>query len=271
MEYEIKPKEKFELGLVELWQYKELFFFFTWRDIKIKYKQTSLGFLWVIVQPILMTVIFSFFLGSKIYKNDLAIPYPAFVFSGLIIWTAFSNGLSTSSNSMVTNANIIKKIYFPRLILPTSCILVALFDFAISMLVYIIILVYYQIDIHFIKLIVLFPLSVISLIITTFGMGVFLSALNIKYKDFKYIIPFLLQILLFVSPVIYPLASSNPLLNMVISLNPLYCPITLFRSAFYDNPIDISLTMLSFLSSILVLVFGVFYFKKTEMYFSDIA
>ncbi len=271
MEYEIKPKEKFEIGVEELWKYKELFFFFTWRDIKIKYKQTSLGLAWVIIQPVLMTIIFSFFLGNKIYKNDFGVPYPAFVFSGLIIWTAFSNGISTSSNSLVTNSNIIKKIYFPRLILPVSCILVSLFDFVLSILVFVGILIYYQIDIHFIRLIVLFPLSIICLVITTFGMGVFLSALNIKYKDFKYIIPFLLQILLFISPVIYSLSSSKPVLNLLISLNPLYCPITLFRSAFYNNPLDLSLIFLSFLSSILVLFFGVIYFKKTEMYFSDIA
>ncbi len=136
MEYEIKPKNKLTLGLSELWTYRELFYFFTWRDIKVKYKQTVLGFLWAILQPLAMTLLFSFSLGKIISENaKLTLPYPIFALSGLILWNIFSNGISSAGNSMVNNANIIKKIYFPRLIIPIASILVALFDFFMSFLI----------------------------------------------------------------------------------------------------------------------------------------
>ena len=131
MEKIIGPKEKLSLGLNELWQYRELFFFFTWRDIKVKYKQATLGFAWAILQPLFMMVIFTLFFGKALKVPSDEIPYPIFVYSGLLLWNVFSSGLSSAANSMVTNANIIKKIYFPRLIIPISSILVYLFDFLI--------------------------------------------------------------------------------------------------------------------------------------------
>ena len=133
MEFEIKPQNKFSLGIKELWDYRELFYFFTWRDVKVKYKQTVLGFLWAILQPIFMTVVFTLFLGESItQKTNLSIPYPVFALSGMLLWGVFSGGMSNAANSMVANANIIKKIYFPRLIIPISSILVALVDFFIA-------------------------------------------------------------------------------------------------------------------------------------------
>ncbi|HSH64213.1 MAG TPA: ABC transporter permease, partial [Bacteroidia bacterium] len=163
MEYEIKPRETLNLGLSELWQYKELFYFFTWRDIKVKYKQTALGFLWAILQPVVMTVLLSVSLGNLISDNgEMVLPYPLFAMSGLIIWNIFSSGLSNAGNSMVTNANIIKKIYFPRLIIPISSVLVALFDFMISFCVFIVLLFYYSIHINWGIFLPLFFVSVFA-------------------------------------------------------------------------------------------------------------
>ena len=144
IEYEIKPAKGFSLNLKELWEYRELFFIFTWRDIKVKYKQTILGFSWAVLQPLLMMVIFTVFFAGALDVPSDNLPYPVFVFSGLLIWNIFSTGLSNASNSMVSNANIIKKIYFPRLIIPMSSILVAIFDFFMAFFIYIGILFYYD-------------------------------------------------------------------------------------------------------------------------------
>src|SRR5712675_1194851 len=147
VEYEIKPAGSLSLGLKELWEFRELFYFFTWRDIKVKYKQTVLGFAWAILQPLLMTGIFSVFFGKALNVPSDFIPYPVFVYSGLLLWNIFSTGITGAGNSMVTNSNIIKKIYFPRLIIPASSVLVALFDFAAAFLIFVGLLIYYQVPV----------------------------------------------------------------------------------------------------------------------------
>ena len=144
IEYEIKPQNKFSLGLKELWKYRELFYFFTWRDVKVKYKQAALGILWAILQPLVMMLMFTLIFSKALNVSSDGIPYPVFAISGLLIWNIFSNGLINSANSMVTNANIIKKIYFPRLIIPMSAILTALVDFAFALIIYAAILIYYH-------------------------------------------------------------------------------------------------------------------------------
>ncbi len=272
MEYEIKPKEKLNLGINELWHYRELFYFFTWRDIKVKYKQTFLGFAWAVLQPLFMMVIFSLFFGRalKVPSDDL--PYPIFVFSGLILWNIFATGISAAGNSMVTNANIIKKIYFPRLIIPISSVLVSLFDFMMSVLIFIGMLIYYQIPIHILNLL-LFPLlGIIVTCISTFGLGTLLAALNIKYRDFRYVIPFMIQALMFITPVIYPVSIlTNEYLKYIFALNPMYAAVVLFRSGFINVPLQLNLLLISLISGILFLFVGLFYFRKTEAYFADLA
>jgi lipopolysaccharide transport system permease protein len=272
MEYEIKPKGKVSLGLSELWQYRELFYFFTWRDVKVKYKQTVLGFAWAVLQPLFMSLIFTVFLGEIISeKVNLDIPYPVFVLSGMILWNVFSTGLSSAANSMVTNANIIKKIYFPRLIIPMSAILVSLFDFLMAFVVLIPFLFYFRITLNWSALIYI-PISLTITIIACFGLGTFLSALNIKYRDFRYIIPFFIQALLFITPVIYPSSLTNNLIiKWVVLLNPMTSAITFFRASFSENfsfHIDL---LYSILSAVFFLLIGLYYFRKTEHYFADIA
>jgi len=272
MEYEIKPKNKLELGLKELWEYRELFFFFTWRDVKVKYKQTFLGFVWAILQPLVMTLLFTFCLGKVIASNvSLNMEYPLFALSGLIIWNIFSSGLSNAGNSMVSNANIIKKIYFPRLIIPISAILVSLFDFLIAVVIFIVFAIYYKAQFSAMAF-VFIPLSLILTCMATFGLGTLLAALNVKYRDFRYVIPFFIQALLFATPVIYPVKiSSNILLQTILKFNPMTAPVELFRASFGGSSADINTLLISTGVSFALFFIGLIYFRKTESYFADLA
>ena len=272
MEYEIKPKEKFSLGLRELWQYKELFYFFTWRDVKVKYKQTVLGFLWAILQPLFMTIVFTVFLGESItQRTQLSIPYPVFALSGMLLWGVFSNSMSNAANSMVTNANIIKKIYFPRLIIPISSVLVALVDFFVTLLVFIVVLFVYKVDVNCLAILLL-PISLFITCLSALGLGTLFAALNIKYRDVRYIIPFLIQSLMFLTPILYPAnISSNPVIQFILKLNPLSGALELLRSIFTGYVVNTDTVLLSFTSSLVFFIVGVLYFKKTENYFADLA
>lgn len=271
-EFIIRAEKKISLNLNEFWQFRELFYFFTWRDIKVKYKQTFIGFLWAILQPLLMMVVFTVFFGKVINKDiESHVPYPVFVFAGLILWNVFSSGLSGAGNSMIVNANIIKKIYFPRLIIPISAILVSAFDFIMTLIVFAFLLIYYQINVGFIS-IVFIPLALFMTMVGTFGAGSLIAALSVKYRDFRYITPFLIQFLLFVTPVIYPISFvENNLFQFLLSLNPLTGPINLLRSGIFGTPMDWQIFALSSLSSIILILLGLFTFKKTESYFADIA
>ncbi len=255
----------------ELWRYRELFYFFTWRDIKIKYKQTVLGFLWAILQPLLMMIIFTLFFGRALNIPSQNLPYPVYVFSGLLIWNLFSSGLTSSSNSMVNNASIIKKIYFPRLIIPVSAILVALFDFLMAFVLLIGILFYYQQPVLWSALWI-WPLAMMVGVLATLGMGTWLAALNVKYRDFRYVIPFLVQVLFFLTPVIYPVSLLKyPLLQYALVCSPMFAAVELFRFPLTGISPDPVFMTISLVSGIMLLGMGVFYFKRTEDFFADLA
>lgn len=273
MEYEIKPKGKLNLGLKELWEYRELFFFFTWRDIKVKYKQAVLGIAWVVLQPIIMTFLFVYFFGSKFGGNtdgSVSIPYPVFVLSGLIMWTMFSGALNSAGNSMVSNANIIKKIYFPRLIIPISSVLTSIFDLVFGIIILIITLLFFDTGLNPSSL-YLWPFAIIAASIAAIGTGTFLAALNVKYRDFRYILPFLLQVMLFVSPVIYPISNNSGVFGYVLKINPVSAAIELFRGGIGQSSINTEVVLISLGSSLIFFIIGLFYFRKTEAYFADIA
>lgn len=270
--FEIRPKLAFTLNLKELIEYKELFYFFTWRDIKIKYKQTALGFLWAILQPLVMMVIFTFFIGKSMKMPSDDIGYPVFAFSGLILWSVFSSGITNAGNSMVSNAQIIKKIYFPRLVIPISSILVSVFDFLIAFLVFIVLIVVYQQSLDLVQALVLWPIALVVAVMATFGPGCLLAALNVKYRDFRYVIPFLVQALLFLTPVIYPISIvSNFWLKHLLAINPMYAAITLFRMPMMIGLTDTKLLWISLLSGVIIFFIGLIYFRKTEAYFADLA
>lgn len=255
----------------ELWTYRELFYFFTWRDLKIKYKQTVLGFMWAVLQPLLMMIIFSLFFGRALGVPSQDLPYPLFVLSGLIVWNVFSSGLTAASASMVNNNLIIKKIYFPRLVIPVSAVFISVFDFAISFVLFIGVVLYYGHPVSLIAL-VYWPLSIIVAVVATLGLGCWMSALNVKYRDIRYVIPFMVQVLFFLSPVIYPVSLLKyPALQYVLVASPLYAAIELFRSPLTGLSPNPTYILISLSSALVLLAIGLVYFKRTESFFADFA
>jgi len=270
--FEIKPRSNFSLNFHELIEYKELFYFFTWRDIKVKYKQTTLGFLWAVLQPLLLMVIFTFFIGKSMRIPTEGMSYPVFAFSGLILWTIFSSGVTNAGNSMVVNAQIIKKIYFPRLIIPISSILVSVFDFLVAFVVFICLIGFYHQPIQAWLAVFLWPAALIIAVVATFGPGCLLAALNVKYRDFRYVIPFLVQALLFLTPVIYPISIvANNWLKYLLAINPMYAAITLFRVPMMTEMPDLHFVWVSLLSGFVFFFLGIIYFRRTEMFFADLS
>ena len=271
-EMTIEPRKRFSLGLTELWRYRELFYFFTWRDVKVKYKQTTIGILWVVLQPIITVLVFSLFFGRALRVPSEGIPYPVFVFSGLLLWTFFSASVSNAGNSMLGQAAIIKKIYFPRIIVPISIILAAFLDFLVAFVVFVVTLLYFRIPIDFVKLVLFWPAALVLMLIGTLGLSCWLAALVVKYRDFRYVIPFALQLLLFLTPVIYPVSIINhPWIKYGLALNPMSGAITLFRMPFITFQEPTGLIIISTISAILFLMGGIFYFKNTEDFFADLA
>jgi lipopolysaccharide transport system permease protein len=267
----ISPKgSSLVLEIKELWQFRELFYFFSWRDIKVKYKQTVLGLLWLVLQPLIMMIIFTFFFSRALGVHTDSMPYPVFCFTGLLFWNFFSSGLVSAGNSMVSNSNIIKKIYFPRLIIPISSIIVALFDFLITILIYALVLIYFKFP-PSVKTLFCFPIAFYIVLQTTLGMGFLLAALNVKYRDFRYVIPFMIQILLFVTPVIYSLSLvDNELLKFVFGLNPIASAIQLARAGVLGAPIMWGNVLTGLIISLSFLLFGFYFFRSVENEFADI-
>lgn len=275
-EYIIKPPGKLTINWKELWRYRELFYFFTWRDIKVKYKQTVLGFLWAILQPLAMMTVFVLFFAKGLNVPTDNIPAPIFYFVGLMFWNLFSSGLSSAANSMVSNAEIIKKIYFPRLIVPFSGVLVALFDFLMTLIPFIGLMIYYGMTTDFtfsFHLLWQLPLALIMTVVTTIGLGCMIAAWNVKYRDFRYVVPFMIQFLLFVTPVIYPVTMFDniPIAKYILSFNPMTGVMLLARNSFSTQNLPLDLMGISIFATILFFVIGLFTFRKMEAYFADIA
>ena len=271
-ELRIEPPRKLSFGFKELWLYRELFYFFTWRDVKVRYKQTALGIIWVLIQPVLTVIIFSVFFGRALKIPSGGIPYPVFVFSGLLFWNAFTASVVNAGSSMISNAPIIKKIYFPRLIIPLSNILVAMVDWSIAFILFILVItVFYPVDVNWVQTIFFWPLATIIMLTGTAGVSCLLAALNVKYRDFRYVIPFALQVMLFLTPVIYPInILYYPGLQYLLALNPMYAVIELFRYPILHQ-LDTVLLSISLCSSTIFLIIGLSYFKSTEHYFADLA
>jgi lipopolysaccharide transport system permease protein len=259
------------LQLKELWQHRELLYFFTWRDIKVKYKQTALGILWALLQPLALMLLFVFiFSHSSIAKSASTVSYPIFVLSGLVVWNLFYTAVSHASDSMIANAGIIRKIYFPRLIIPVSTIAAALVDFVIGLLLFLVIAIIFKQPIYW-TAVLFFPAAIILCLLTAFGAGSLLGALNVKFRDFRYVLPFFLQFLFFSTQVIYPssfIQSGN--LKYLFALNPINAAIELFRQPLTPGPINTELIIIGTASALLIAIIGVMYFRKTEYYFADI-
>ena len=262
------PKKWVPINFSELWQSHELLYFLTLRDVKIRYKQTALGFLWAIIQPLFLMVVFTLFFGNLAKVPSQGIPYPLFSFAALLPWTLFAEGITRSTTSMVINANIMTKVYFPRLIMPMSGILSPLVDFAIAFVILIIMMAYYGFVPTF--AIVLLPAFVLLAVMTSLAVGLWLSALNVKYRDFQYTIPFLIQLWLFVSPVVYPASMVPQQWQFLYALNPMSGVIEGFRWALLGTKPPEAMILVSVGVVVLLLIGGLFYFKRMEQYFADV-
>lgn len=254
--------------LNEIWQYKDLFLILTTRDIKLKYKQTLLGVGWVIFQPLISTVIFTLLFG-KVTSFPTVLPYPVFAYIGLLYWTFFSNALVSSSNSLIGSEAILKKVYFPKLVIPLSSLAVASFDFLISMVILVPMLIVYKVDTNiFFWLSIFFGFFISA--VTVLGLGLFFATISIRYRDVRFIIPFITQVLIFLTPVFYPLSIVSAKNRWLLSINPMTAIIDLSRSTLTDfqfNHLHLGISVLSALS---LLFLGYLYFKKAESYFADI-
>ena len=262
------PKKWVPINISELWHYRELLYSFIERDVKIRYKQTALGFLWAIIQPLFLMVVFTLFFGNLAQVPSEGIPYPLFSFAALLPWTLFAEGLTRSTTSMVSNANIMTKVYFPRLIMPLSGILSPLVDFAIAFVILIIMMAYYG----FVPTlaIVLLPAFILLAVLTSFAVGLWLSALNVKYRDFQYTLPFLIQLWLFVSPVVYPASMVPQQWQFLYALNPMSGVIEGFRWALFGTNPPQAMIFISVCVVVVLLIGGLFYFKRMEQYFADV-
>lgn len=267
----IKPKKTFSIisDIKEIWIFKDLFYFLSWRDLKVRYKQTMIGVAWAIFQPFITMVVFTIFFGNFAKMPSDGIPYPIFVYVGLLIWQFFSSSLSNASNSMVGNQSIVTKVYFPRLILPISSIITNFVDFFIASIILVGMMFYYGFTPNLIGLFIL-PLLLIITFMAALGMGLFLSAVNVKYRDVRYILPFFIQILMFITPVIYPSSIAGKY-SKILALNPITGIINAARAAILGNaPINWLLLFISAIASFIALFIGYIFFKKTERYFADI-
>jgi len=261
------------LQLRAVWEYRELLYFLVWRDVKVRYKQTALGVAWIILQPVISTVVFSLLFGGLLKVPSGDAPYPVFSLAALLPWTYFSTSLTRSSTSLVGSAHLITKVYFPRLIIPISGVLSGLVDFAISFLVLIGLMVYYGLAPT--PLVLLLPAFLLLAILTALGFGLWLSALNVRYRDVNYLVPFLVQIWMYATPVIYATTFIPERFRFLLTLNPMTGVVEGFRWALLGNRLADAqppgpLFAVSVAISFLVLVTGLIFFRRTERTFADI-
>lgn len=265
----ITAKVKFHFkDLLEVFEYRELLYFLTWRDLKVRYKQTIIGVAWVLFQPFISMVVFTIFFGNFAKMPTDGAPYPIFVFIGLLFWQFFSSSLSDISNCLISNQNIISKVYFPRIILPLSMIFTRLVDLMVASFILIILMVYYQF-IPSLSGFVIFPILVTVSAIAALGLGLFFASLNIKYRDVRYILPFFIQLLMFVTPVVY---SSSILgsYGWILALNPMAGVIKTARSEFlHSYATNWTQFGLSVIACLAVFIIGFLYFRAVEKYSVD--
>jgi lipopolysaccharide transport system permease protein len=256
------------LRLGELWRYRELVYFLTWRDILVRYKQAVLGVLWAVLQPVLTMIVFSVIFGRLIGVKSGDIPYPVFSFSALLPWQLFAGAMQRSGTSLVASASLITKVYFPRLVIPLSSILGGLVDFCISFVVLIGLMAYYHIAPTWTALWI--PAFVLLTLATSLAVGLWLSALNVLYRDVQYIIPFLVQLWMYLSPVVYPVTYITGPWRYVYALNPMVGVIQGFRWALVGGEPPDKLIAVSVVVVLLMLVSGLYYFRRMERVFADV-
>jgi len=256
------------VGIKDFWTYRELLYFLTWRDVKVRYKQTALGAAWAILQPLFMMLIFTIFFGRLAGVASDGVPYPLFALAGLVPWTFFANSVTASSNSLVGSANLITKVYFPRLIVPAAAMLAGLVDFVLAFLLLVGLMLYYrvQLTVH------IFFLPVVILLTALFALsvGTWMSALNVKYRDVRFALPFLIQLWLFVSSVILPSSSVGPKWRWLLILNPMSGIIEAYRASLLGSAFDWTAIAIASILTVVTLIYSAFSFGRAERSFADI-
>jgi lipopolysaccharide transport system permease protein len=265
----IEPRHGWrELGIAELWQHRELLYFFVWRDLKVRYKQTFFGAAWAVLQPVLLMIVFSVSLGRIPGVGPSGVPYPLFIFAGLVPWTLFAQSLAGASNSLVGGEAIITKVYFPRLLLPFAAVGSFLLDFVIALVVLVPLMVWFGVAPSLAILWV--PALTVLALATAVGIGTFLAAVNVRYRDVRYVVPFLVQLWLFASPVIYTSALIPDRWKTLYALNPMTGVVEGFRWALIGGPRPDNLIFVSAAASLLILFGALLYFRRVERTFADV-
>lgn len=266
----IQPTKGWQfINLGEIWRYKVLIYFLTWRDIKVRYKQTILGVAWAVIQPFFTMVIFSIFFGRLAKIPSDGVPYPIFSYAALVPWSFFSYGLIQSTNSLVANSDLIRKIYFPRLVLPLSAVFSGVIDFVFAFIGLLIMMLFYGISptINILWL----PFLLLLTLVTSLGMGVWLTAMNVQFRDVRYTVPFLVQIWMFATPIAYPSSLLHEPWRTLYSINPMVGVVEGFRWALLGTRITIGpIFIVSTIMSFVLLISGVFYFRRMEKTFADV-
>lgn len=268
--FRIQPSRGWtSLGLGELWDYRELLYFLTWRDIKVRYKQTAFGAAWAVIQPFFTMVVFSLFFGRLARMPSDGVPYPIFSYAALVPWTFFVGGLTQSAGSLVGSANLLKKVYFPRLAMPLATVLSEAVDFAIAFVVLLGMMLYFGITPT--ANIVWLPLLILLAVVTALGVGLWLSALNVQFRDVRYVVPFLTQFWMFATPIAYPSSLLDARWRAVYALNPMVGVVEGFRWALLGtNSAPGPMILASSAASLAILVGGAFYFRRMEKSFADL-
>ena len=265
----LPPKGWASLNLKELWKFRELLFFLTWRDIKVRYKQTALGAAWAILQPLLTMVLFSVIFGQLAKLPSEGVPYPIFTFTALLPWQLFAFALTQSSNSLVGSQNLITKVYFPRLVVPLSSVMAGVVDFAIAFVVLLGLIVFYGIRLT--PALLLLPVFLLLALASALAVGLWLSALNVKYRDIRYVVPFLTQFWMYASPIAYSSSIVPEKWRWLYSLNPMTGVVEGFRWAILGkSSLDVLSMSISAVVVALLLTGGLFYFKRMESSFADV-
>ncbi len=257
------------LRLREVWEYRELLYFLTWRDIKVRYKQTVLGAAWAIIQPFFTMVVFSLFFGNLAKIPSDGIPYPIFSYAALVPWTFFANSLTNSSNSLVQSANLITKIYFPRLTMPFATVLSGIVDFVLAFAVLIAMMLFYNITPT--TNVIWLPLFLLLALATSLGVGLWLSAMNVQFRDVRYVVPFLTQFWMFATPIAYPSSLLQEPWHTLYGINPMVGVVEGFRWALLStNTAPGPIILVSSLAALVILISGAYYFRRMEKTFADV-
>jgi len=252
----------------EIWRSREILYFLAWRDVKVRYKQAALGIAWAVLQPLFTMITFALVFGRLAGIPSNGVPYPLFSYTALVLWTYFAVTLSQVGNSLVANSSLITKIYFPRLLLPAAAALACLLDLAVSLVFLVGMLIYYRVTLRWAML--LTPIFIGQTVLLVMGVGMLLAALNVRYRDVKYTIPFLTQLGLFVTPIIYPISFLPHRFQGWLALNPMTGVIEGFRACLFGTPFDWSVLGCSWLLTLVLLLAGGAHFRNTERVFADI-